>query len=64
MLNGQEGRTYKRLLGLPVAVVVAVMWLVGAVLNRYERAGSVPRGAALGSDAGGGIGAALFGCMA
>jgi hypothetical protein len=50
----------ERLLGLPVAVVVAVMWLVGAVLNRYERSGSVPRGAGLGSDAGGGIGVAFW----
>jgi hypothetical protein len=32
MLNGLEGRTYERFLGLPVAVVVAVLWLVGAVL--------------------------------
>jgi hypothetical protein len=32
MLNGQEGRTYERFLGLPVAVVVSVLWLVGAVL--------------------------------
>ena len=31
MLNGLEGRTYERFLGLPVAVVVAVLWLVGAV---------------------------------
>jgi hypothetical protein len=28
----QEGRRCKRLLGLPVAMVVAVLWLVGAVL--------------------------------
>jgi hypothetical protein len=61
MLNGLEGRTYVRFLELPVAVVVTVMWLVGAVLNRYERSGSVPRGAGLGSDAGGGVGATLFG---
>ena len=33
MLNGQEGRTYERFLGLPVAVVVALLWLVGAVLT-------------------------------
>ena len=32
MLNGLEGRTYERFLHLPVAVVVAVLWLVGAVL--------------------------------
>ena len=32
-MNGQEGRTYKRLLGLPVAVVVTVLWLVGAVIE-------------------------------
>jgi hypothetical protein len=32
MLNGREGRTYERFLGLPVAVVVAVLWLVGAML--------------------------------
>jgi hypothetical protein len=32
MSNGQEGRTYERFLGLPVAVVVGVLWLVGAVL--------------------------------
>jgi hypothetical protein len=32
MSNGQEGRTYEQFLGLPVAVVVAVLWLVGAVL--------------------------------
>ena len=32
MSNGQEGRTYQRFLGLPVAVVVTVLWLVGAVL--------------------------------
>jgi hypothetical protein len=32
MLNGQEGRTYERFLELPVAVVVAVLWLVGAML--------------------------------
>ncbi len=31
-MNGQEGRTYERFLGLPVAVVVAVLWLAGAVL--------------------------------
>jgi hypothetical protein len=31
-LNGLEGRTYERFLQLPVAVVVAVLWLVGAVL--------------------------------
>jgi hypothetical protein len=31
MSNGQEGRTYERFLGLPVAVVVTVLWLVGAV---------------------------------
>ena len=30
--NYQVGRTFERLLGLPVAVVVAVLWLVGAVL--------------------------------
>jgi hypothetical protein len=33
MLNGQEGRMYERFLGLPEAVVVAVLWLVGAVLE-------------------------------
>jgi Flp pilus assembly protein TadB len=32
MLNGLESRTYERFLRLPVAVVVAVLWLVGAVL--------------------------------
>jgi hypothetical protein len=32
MLNGLEGRTYERFLGLPVVVVVAVLWLVGAML--------------------------------
>jgi hypothetical protein len=32
MLNGLEGRTYERFLRLPVAVVVAVLWVVGAVL--------------------------------
>jgi hypothetical protein len=32
MSNGQEGRTYERFLGLPVAVVVVVLWLVGTVL--------------------------------
>jgi hypothetical protein len=31
-LNGLEGRTYERFLGLPVAVVVVVLWLVGTVL--------------------------------
>ena len=31
-MNGLEGRTYERFLRLPVAVVVAVLWLVGAVL--------------------------------
>ena len=30
--NDQVGQTFERLLGLPVAVVVAVLWLVGAVL--------------------------------
>ncbi len=33
MLNGPEGRTYERFLELPAAVVVAVLWLVGAVLE-------------------------------
>jgi hypothetical protein len=33
MLYVQEGRTRERLLGLPVAVVVAMLWLVGAVLT-------------------------------
>jgi hypothetical protein len=32
MLNGLEGRTYERFLELPVVVVVAVLWLVGAML--------------------------------
>jgi hypothetical protein len=32
MLNGLEGRTYELFLGLPAAVVVAVLWFVGAVL--------------------------------
>ena len=32
MSNGLEGRTYQRFLGLPVAVVVTVLWLVGMVL--------------------------------
>ncbi len=32
MSNGLEGRTYERFLGLPVAVVVVVLWLVGTVL--------------------------------
>ena len=31
-MNGLKGRTYARFLGLPVAVVVTVLWLVGAVL--------------------------------
>jgi hypothetical protein len=30
--NDQVGRTYERFLGVPVAVVIAVLWLVGAVL--------------------------------
>ncbi len=30
--NDQVGRTFERLLGLPVAVVVTVLWLVGTVL--------------------------------
>ena len=30
--NDHVGRAFERLLGLPVAVVVAVLWLVGAVL--------------------------------
>ena len=33
MVNGQEGRMYERFLELPVAVVVAVLWLAGAVLT-------------------------------
>jgi hypothetical protein len=33
MLNGQVGRTFERCLELPVAVVLAVLWLVGAVLE-------------------------------
>jgi hypothetical protein len=32
MLNGREGRRYERFLGLPIVVVVAVLWLVGAML--------------------------------
>ena len=32
MPNDQVGRTFERLLGLPVAVVVTVLWLVGTVL--------------------------------
>ena len=32
MLNGLEGRTCERFLGLPVAVVVTVLWLVGTML--------------------------------
>ncbi len=31
-MNDLEGRRYERFLGLPVAVVVAVLWLVGALL--------------------------------
>ncbi len=30
--NDHVGRTFERFLGLPVAVVVAVLWLVRAVL--------------------------------
>ena len=30
--SDQVGRTFERLLGLPVAVVVTVLWLVGMVL--------------------------------
>ncbi len=47
-MNGLEGRTYERFLQLPVAVVVAVLWLVGAVLAGYMRVGTVPRGVGLG----------------
>lgn len=32
MSNGQVGLAYERFLELPVAVVLAVLWLVGAVL--------------------------------
>ncbi len=31
-MNGLEGRTYERFLELPVVMVVAVLWLVGAML--------------------------------
>ena len=31
-MNGQEGQTYERFLGLPVSVVVMVLWLVGTML--------------------------------
>jgi hypothetical protein len=33
MLNSQVGLAYGRFLELPVAVVLAVLWLVGAVLE-------------------------------
>ena len=33
MLNGQVGQTYEHFLELPVGVVLAVLWLVGAVLE-------------------------------
>jgi hypothetical protein len=32
VLNGREGRTYERFLGLPASVVVTVLWLVGTML--------------------------------
>ena len=33
MLNGHAGQVYERFLELPVAVVLAVLWLLGAVLE-------------------------------
>ena len=33
MLNDQIGRTYERFFELPLAVVVVVLWLVGALLT-------------------------------
>ena len=33
MSNGQVGVAYERFLELPVAVVLAVLWVVGAVLE-------------------------------
>ena len=33
MLNGHVGQTYERFLELPVPVLLAVLWLVGAVLE-------------------------------
>ncbi|MDQ3912356.1 MAG: hypothetical protein M3305_11440 [Actinomycetota bacterium] len=33
MSNSQVGQTYERFLELPVAVVLAVLWLMGAVLE-------------------------------
>ena len=32
-MNGQVGLAYERFLELPVAVVLSVLWLVGAVLE-------------------------------
>ena len=36
MWNGLEGRTYERFFGLAVAVVVGVLWLVGAVCSQVH----------------------------
>jgi hypothetical protein len=33
MLNGHAGQVYERFLELPVAVVLPVLWLLGAVLE-------------------------------
>jgi hypothetical protein len=33
MLNGQVDQTFEQFLELPVAVVLAVLWLVGVVLE-------------------------------
>jgi hypothetical protein len=33
MLNSHVGQAYERFLELPVAVVLAVLWLVGAMLE-------------------------------
>jgi hypothetical protein len=33
MLTGEVGRTFERFLELPVAVVLAVLWAAGAVLE-------------------------------
>ena len=32
-MNGHVGQTYERFLELPVAMVLAVLWLVGVVLE-------------------------------